>query len=670
MLTLGFSGGIDRDGERLYDFAYDEIHDSAAVLVKDGVVVAAIEQERLNRVKHTNKSAGPAMRFCLEHAGASLGELDAIAFYATEDYTDRTLRLMHLTRPSLPELLTARAMVGHVVESEFGEVVDPAKIHFVSHHQAHAVSAYHMSGFDDALVMTIDGQGEGVSGMVFSGRGRELTPLRSIPEQHSLGFLYRAVIRFHGYDMFDEYKVMGLAPYGDPSRFRRAFRTLYDLLPDGDYRLHLDRVPELYRYVRPRRKGDGFTAEHLDLAAALQETLEVISGHLVRHFAAATGHANLCLAGGVAHNCSMNGRLVYSELFESVFVQPASHDAGCALGAALAVDRAARPDGAIAPLRHVLWGTDVPPREDLLRQLTEWRALVAVERLEDPSVAAAQLIADGKVIGWVQGRSEFGPRALGNRSILADPRPAAHKDIINRMVKKREAYRPFAPSVLEERVADFFVVGATGRRFPYMSVVLQVRPDQCDLLGAVTHVDGTARVQTVDRETNPRYWKVIDEFGRLTGVPVVLNTSFNNHAEPIVDSVQDAIVCFLTTDLHALIVGEFLVTKRAVVSETYLDLIVSLPPTLAVQATTTSAPGEEPRRRYEAAFTYSGGKSKDIEPDLYELLIRADGRRTVEQLASEVGAAAVRRGNLAQALLALWSQRMVVLRPACERPEG
>lgn len=666
MLTLGFSGGIDRDDECLYDFAYDEIHDSAAVLVKDGAVVAAIEQERLNRVKHTNKSAGPAMRFCLQQAGVSLDDLDAIAFYATEEYTDRTLRLMHLTRPALPELLSARTMVGRVVESEFGQSPDPSKIHFVSHHQAHAVSAFHMSGFDEALVMTIDGQGEGVSGMVFSGQGRALTQLRSIPEQHSLGFLYRAVIRFHGYDMFDEYKVMGLAPYGDPTRFRRAFRTLYDLLPDGAYRLHLDRVPEFYRFVQPRRKGDPFSTDHLDLAAGLQETLEIVAGHVVRHFAAATGHRHLCLAGGVAHNCSMNGRLVYSELFDSVFVQPASHDAGCALGAALAVDQAARPHGEISPLRHVLWGTDVPRREDVLRQLTDWRALLIVAPQDDPSVTAARLIADGRVIGWVQGRSEFGPRALGNRSILADPRPAAHKDLINRMVKKREAYRPFAPSVLEERVADFFVVGATQRSFPYMSVVLQVRPDKCDLLGAVTHVDGTARVQTVDRETNPRYWRVIDAFGHMTGVPVVLNTSFNNHAEPIVDSVEDAIVCFLTTDLHALIVGDFLVTKRDVTSETYLELIPSLPPTLAIRATTRSA-SKDVSRRFEAAFTYSGGKSTEIGSDLYEVLIRADGHRTLEQLAGEVGIEVRRRAELIQALLDLWSQRMVILRPPCER---
>jgi carbamoyltransferase len=669
MLTLGFSGGIDRDHERVYDFAYDEIHDSAAVLVRDGEVIAAIEQERLNRVKHTNKSAGPAMRFCLEQAGVRLDALDAIAFYATEAYTSRVLQRLHLTRPAVPALLTARDMVQQIVETEFGAPIDASKIQFVPHHHAHAVSAYQASGFAEALVITIDGQGEGIAGMVFNGQGGTLTPLRAIPEQHSLGFLYRAVIRFHGYDMFDEYKVMGLAPYGDPARFRKQFRALYELLPSGEYALHLDRVPDLYRLVQPRRPGGPFTPELLDLAASLQEAIEVIAGHLVRHFATETGHRHLCLAGGVAHNCSLNGRLVYSELFDRVFVQPAAHDAGCALGAALAVDLAARPGGRIAAQSHVFWGTDIPPREAVQRELAAWSGLLTAEVQDDPSITAARLIADGRVIGWVQGRSEFGPRALGNRSILADPRPPEHKDIINRMVKKREAYRPFAPSVTAERVGDFFVVPRTQRDFPYMTVVLQVQPEQRELLGAVTHVDGTARVQTVDRATNEKYWKVIDEFGRLTGVPVVLNTSFNNHAEPIVDSVADAIACFLTTDLHALVVGDLLVTKRDVTPLAYLDLIPSLPVTAVVRATVASGDGPA-SRRYEAAFTYSNGKSHDIPAALYELLIRADGRNTAAALADAAGISAADRMELAAALIDLWSRRLVMLRPAAAGETG
>lgn len=667
MLTLGFSGGIDRDHERIFDFAYDEVHDSAAVLVRDGRVIAAIEQERLGRIKHTNKSAGPAMRFCLEQAGVSIADVDAIAFYATEEYTDRLLREMQLTRAASPEFLTARSMVQKVVADEFGCAFAAEKVHFVSHHHAHAVTAFHMSGLDDALVMTIDGQGERVSGMVFTGRGNELTLLRSIPEQHSLGFLYRNVIRFHGYDMFDEYKVMGLAPYGDAAKFRRALRPLYDLLPDGQYRLHLDRVPELISHVQPRRKGGAFTQDHLDLAASLQEALELIASHMIRHFAEETGHRHLCLAGGVAHNCSLNGKLVYSGLFDQVFVQPASHDAGGALGAALSIDQTSG-RSRVEPLTHVLWGTDVPATNDVMQQLSGWSAFVTAEPQQDACKTGAQLMADRKVIGWVQGRSEFGPRALGNRSILADPRPAEHKDIINKMVKKRESYRPFAPSVIEERVGDFFIVPDTQKRFPYMSVVLNVQPDQCDVLGAVTHVDGTARVQTVDRQTNPRYWQLISNFGELTGVPVVLNTSFNNHAEPIVDSVEDAVVCFLTTDLHALIVGDVLVTKTNAPAEKYLDLTVALPVSLNVKATKPSGGAQT----FEASFNYSNGKSKAISKAMYDVLNRADGQRAVRALIDEAGdqagvasaSGSGSRSALAEELLDLWSQRMVILRPA------
>ena len=662
MWTLGFSGGIDRVGERVYDFPYDVVHDSAAVLVKDGEVVAAIEQERLDRIKHSGKSAAPAMRFCLEQAGVRVDELDAIAFYATEAYTDRVLRLMQLANGSIPDFLTGRAMVRRIVEREFGVTIDPSRIRFVPHHWAHAVSAYHMSGFDEALVMTIDGQGEGVSAMVWSARGQQLKLLRSIPEQHSLGFLYREVIRFHGYDMFDEYKVMGLAPYGDAARFRGLFAALYELLPHGEYRLHLDRVPELYHYVKPRRQGAPFAQEHLDLAASLQEAVEVVGGHMVRHFAQATGHRQLCLAGGVAHNCSMNGRLVYSGLFDRVFVQPAAHDAGCALGAALAVQLELCPDRRVSPLRHVFWGSDVPPRDALGAELATWSSLVTAEAQDDVCATAARLIAEQRVIGWVQGRSEFGPRALGNRSILADPRPPEHKDTINRMVKKREAYRPFAPSVVEERVGEFFVVPPAQARFPYMSVVLQVQPDKRELLGAVTHVDGTARVQTVDRASNERYWRLIDQVGRITGVPVVLNTSFNNHVEPIVDSVFDAIVCFLTTELHALIVGDFLVEKRDVAADAYLGLRVSLPPAIALCASVTPGPAG-PVRICEARFGLSHGKTAVMSEALHRVLSGADGTRTLGALCDAAGIEPEQRPGIVAQLRDLWSARAVSLHP-------
>ncbi|HVC19693.1 MAG TPA: carbamoyltransferase C-terminal domain-containing protein [Vicinamibacterales bacterium] len=664
MLVLGLTGGLDAAHETVFDLAFDEVHDSAAALVRDGRVVAAVEEERLNRIKHTNKTSGPAIRACLDAAGATLEDLDAVAFYATEDYCQRVLQLLHLRNPSRCERLTPRGMVQRIVLREFGRTLDERKVRFVGHHWAHAVSAYHFSGFDRALVMTIDGQGEGLSGMAFDATGHELQLLRSMPERDSLGFLYRDVIRFLGYEMFDEYKVMGMAPYGDPARFRRLFTAFYDLLPDGEYRLHLERVAGLFEYLSPRKKGEPFTRTHHDLAAALQEALEIVGGHLVRHFQQATGQRQICLAGGVAHNCSLNGKLLYSGLFDRMFVQPASHDAGCALGAALAVELAEGGGRTAGPVAHVFWGTDIGEAAAVERELAAWSGFVAFERRDDIVEAAADLLADGKVLGWVQGRAEFGPRALGHRSILADPRPAEHKDLINRMVKKREAYRPFAPSVLEERVDDFFVVPAAQKRFPYMTVVVDVQPDKRELLGAVTHVDGTARIQTVDRDANRRYWDLIEAFGRRTGVPIVLNTSFNNHAEPIVDSVRDAVVCFLTTDLHYLVVGDYLVSKRTARTADWLALRVSLPPAVVVSGETRHVDAVRVERSHRIAFTYHHGKSARLSPALYGLLADADGRRTVGALASACGLDEAAAAGLLDELTPLWSARMVRLEPA------
>ncbi len=664
MLVLGLTGGLDAAHENVFDLAFDEVHDSAAVLVRDGRVVAAFEQERLNRIKHTNKTAGPSIRACLEVAGAQLADVDAVAFYATESYCRRVLQLLHLRNPGRCELLTPRGMVQRILLREFGRTVDEEKIRFVGHHWAHAVSTYHLSGFDAALVMTIDGQGEGISGMAFDARGPELEVLRSMPERDSLGFLYRDVIRFLGYEMFDEYKVMGMAPYGDASRFRRLFTAFYDLLPDGEYRLHLERVAGLFEYLSPRKKGEPFSRIHHDLAAALQEALEIVGGHVVRHFQQATGQRQLCLAGGVAHNCSLNGRLLYSGLFDRMFVQPASHDAGCALGAALAVDLAEGERRSADPIAHVFWGADTGDDAAIERELSGWRAFLSVERRDDIVGTAATLLADQKVIGWVQGRAEFGPRALGHRSILADPRPAEHKDIINRMVKKREAYRPFAPSVLEERVDEFFVVPATQKHFPFMTVVVDVQPDKRELLGAVTHVDGTARIQTVDRGSNRRYHDLITAFGERTGVPIVLNTSFNNHAEPIVDSVRDAVVCFLTTDLHHLVVGDYLVSKREARDEDWLALRVSLPPAVAVSRETRHGDAVHTETACRIGFTYDHGKSATLSAGLYGVLVAADGVRTLGELVREAGLNDQAAGSLLGELAELWSARMVRLEPA------
>lgn len=666
MMVLGLTGGLDEAHAEAHRLPFDFIHDATAVLIRDGVVLAAIEEERLNRIKHTNKRPHRSLRFCLESAGIGPEALDAVVFYATEPYVRRILETLHLGDFSQKELTTPRGMVQRLFREELGYDLSPAKIFFVDHHTAHAVSAFAMAGLEEALVVTLDGQGEGISGMVYDGRGRQMTPLKSFTEQHSLGYLYRDVIRFLGYEMFDEYKVMGMAPYGDPAKYRALFQTFYELLPDGDYRLHLERTRALFHVTKPRRKGEVFNETHQHLAAALQEAVELIGLHVLAHFRKVTGHRNLCLAGGVAHNCSLNGRVLYEGGFERIFVQPAAHDAGCALGAAIAVQLALAPASTVEPLQHVLWGTDIGDDAQIEPALRAWSGLVTVQRCADIVGRAADLLAAGKAIGWVQGRSEFGPRALGNRSILADPRPAENKDIINRMVKKREAYRPFAPSVLEEKVDDYFITTATQKTFPTMSVILDVRPEMRTLLGAITHVDGTARVQTVSRAANARYWDLINAFGERTGVPMLLNTSFNNHAEPIVDSAYDGVVCFLTTDLHALVVGDWLVTKKPGIDQDpapWLELKVGLPVTLSLAAERRWVSATEQGWVHELRFTHHHGKTAKVSSALHGLLGRADGRRSFLELGQAAGLSPAETAALLPELREHWTNRMVVLAP-------
>lgn len=659
MIVLGLAGGFDFADENHFDLPFDGYHDSAAVLVRDGEVIAAAEEERLNRIKHTNKAPSRAARFCLEHTGIDPTQLDAVAFYETEPFLERELQRQHLANPGRRDLFTPRTLIQRLFQREFGAEIGPDRIHFVDHHVAHAVSSYAMSGFDDALVVTLDGQGNGVSGSVYDADGQELIPLRRMPIEDSLGFLYWEVNRFLGYELFDEYKVMGMAPYGDPDRFRDLFGTFYELRPDGEYRIYRDRVLELFQVTRPRRRGEGFTRHHQDIAAAAQDTVERIGLHVLAHFRDATNRSRLCLAGGVAHNCSLNGKVLYSGLFEQIFVQPAAHDAGGALGAALEVHAALRPTRRPIPAQHVYWGSPLPPDDVVAGILDCWRDFLESERSADIVERAADLLASGQVIGWVQGRSEFGPRALGNRSILADPRPAENKDIINRMVKKREGYRPFAPSVPREDVDRYFVTTAAQKDFPYMGVVLDVRPEWRDGLAAITHVDGTARIQTVGRDTNPRYWQLLYSFGDRTGVPVLLNTSFNNHAEPIVDSARDAVVCFLTTELNALVIGDWLIRKRGTATEAWLRLGVRLAQAV-VLATERDAHGHS---GCQIRFAHHHGRSTEISPHCHRLLADADGQRTVGDLIRRHGQSAAETEELVVELRSLWSDRFVELDP-------
>jgi carbamoyltransferase len=664
-LILGLSGGtaptlpLDPRDEHRITLPFGHSHDSAAALLRDGIVLAAVEEERLNRLKHTNKLPRLAIQACLQDAGATIGDVDGIAYYAKEDWFDRQIVRHMLHRPAVPTGWSGRAYLAEVLSEELDYPIDPAKLMFVEHHLAHAASACLLSLASDALVVTLDGEGDGLSGTVWTAHEGQLTRLRDLPKSESLGLFYLETTRYLAYQLFDEYKVMGLAPYGEPGRFRQQFEAICTLGPAGQFTLQLQRFDAL---PRPRRAGEPMTPVWQDLAAAGQETLERAALHLLTHYQQETGLRHLCAAGGLFHNSTLVGKIARSGLFDSVFVQPAASDAGCALGAALIAHRALAPDIPIAPMNHAYWGPGLGTRAAVGAQLERWRDLVEIRRPEDLAVATADLLAQGAVVGWVQGRSEFGPRALGNRSILADPRPAANKDRINDLVKHREAYRPFAPAVLAEEAARFFEMPA-GVCADYMTMTVPVRPAARSVLGAVTHVDGSARVQTVDRVTNPRLWALIKAFEGQTGVPVLLNTSFNHSVEPIVQSIDDAMTCFLTTGLTHLVVDDFIVEKCDGLRERLWTLVPTLPVYMRIVHARQPGRAGGLDEVFRCEHLVTPTRTRTLAPATGRLLLQVDGCRSLSELADELGLPAD-RDALAADIEALWGERLLQLLPS------
>ncbi|HEX7140765.1 MAG TPA: carbamoyltransferase C-terminal domain-containing protein, partial [Vicinamibacterales bacterium] len=663
MIVLGLSGGFDSTSRLDYDFSYDFLHDAAAVLLEDGRMVAAVEQERVNRIKHTNRSAVPAARVCLETRGIDVRDVDAFAFYGTEGACNQVLNAYHTRKNVGRTRVDIRTRLTHLLGEEFGQTIDPQRMHFNDHHMCHALGAYVHSGFDNCLVMTIDGAGEGNSGLVLRAHNGSFEKLCSIPEHHSLGYLYREVIRFLGYDMFEEYKVMGLAPYGDPAPHREFFKTLYDLEPDGNFQVHLWRVPLLHGILAPRQDDEPFSTLHKNLAASLQEALEVIVFHVLRHFREATGETSLCLSGGVAHNSTLNGKILRSGLFDRLFIHPAADDSGGALGAALEAHRELSGSYPRDTLEHVFVGRDLGDSDAIRKRLDAWGPLITAAYHDDVCVPAAGLMADGAVIGWVQGRSEFGPRALGNRSILADPRPRDNMVRINKMIKKREGFRPFAPSVLEERANDYFDMPAGTTELPYMSCVIPVRAEKRALLGAVTHVDGSARIQTVTRAQNDRFYRLIAEFGALTGVPMLLNTSFNNNAEPIVDKLDEAVACYLTTGLDYLVAGDAVVSRAGDTRDGMLRMAVSLPATVGLRQVDECRTGSERIRVNEIYVRTDKGRRRELSADARAVLLQSKRCRPLSDAFALAGVGTERQPALLDELFELWAQRLVIVHP-------
>jgi carbamoyltransferase len=482
-----------------------------------------------------------------------------------------------------------------------------------------------------------------------------------VPPSNSTTRLCQTLLPFLGLGHLDDQAAVAMAPDGDAAAFRPQIQDLYELLPDGDYALHLERVGQLLGAVEPRG-GEGPAQQHKDLAAALQEAQEEIVLHVLRHHRRAAGLPHLCLAGGIVENSTTNGKVLASGLFDEVFVHPSPTDAGCALGAAL---MACQEAGAPAPrqrLRHVCWGTEAGEAGSVEAELERWGAFLACERSPDVARRTAERLAQGAVVGWVQGRSEFSPRALGNRNVLADPRSAANRTRVDAALKRPPGTVAVTPSVLEEDARDFFELPGGTDSFPYMAFAVKVREDRRQALAAAIHADGRAWLQTVSRETNPRYWQLIKAFKDLTGIPAVLSTSFCSGAEPIVDSVEDAVVSFLTTELDELVIGDFVARRGTPAHDDWLSLRLSLRPYVVLQQTRRFVTPARMAASLRIRTTYDAAVSVPVSDELFSLLMGLAGEQRLEELFGDHGTAA----DLQRALLAeidgLWRKRLVRLR--------
>jgi carbamoyltransferase len=566
---------------------------SAAILC-DGKLVAAVEEERFNRVKYAAGFPAAAIRYCLQAAGITLAQVDHVAV-PRNPYARLGTKLFYALR--MPSFARERAKVlakftgiPEALAAAFD--VAPAKLkarfHRVEHHVAHLASSFYCSPFEQAALLSADGLGDFASSMWGAGFGRRMNFHGSVAFPHSLGLYYSAVTQYLGFLKFgDEYKVMGLGAYGEPE-FLPEFREI--VLSNGR-RFHLgleyfthhrtgpemswveaDKTPvlgKMYSNEMPKKLGPVRAPEapieqrHKNLACSLQTRLEEVYLGMLQQLQTETGMKSVCLAGGVAFNCVANGKIPASTGFENIYVHPAAGDAGLAVGAAQYVwhQVLGNPRGFV--MEHAYWGPDFS-REEIRAAVTAshlGRNGCTVSELPEGELVrqTAGIIADGKILGWFQGRAEWGPRALGNRSIVADPRRAEMKEILNRRIKHREIFRPFAPSILAEKTGEWF---EQSHPSPFMTMAYAVRHEKRDKIPAPTHVDGTGRLQTVTPTANPRYWRLISEFERQAGVPVVLNTSFNDN-EPIVCKPQEAIDCFERTQMDALVLGDFLITRTS-----------------------------------------------------------------------------------------------------------
>ena len=584
-------------------------HDSAAALISDGAIVAAAQEERFSRKKHDARFPHHAVAYCLGEAGVPLGGLDYVVFYdkpflkferLLETYlafAPRGLRSFRMAMPLwIREKLFQRKLLVEELRRHDAGFDGRSRLLFAEHHQSHAASAFFPSPFDEAAVLTMDGVGEWATTSAAMGRGNRLEIFKEIHFPHSLGLLYSAFTYYTGFKVNSgEYKLMGLAPYGEPKYAQRITDNLIDIKADGSFRLNLayfDYCTGLtmtngafHRLFEgpARRPDEPLTQRHMDLAASIQAVLDEVVVRMTRSLAAETGLENLCLAGGVALNCVANGKVLRDGRFRRIWIQPAAGDAGGALGAALAAfhlfqGQPRRPQAAGDAMQGALLGPSFT-QEEIETRLRAAGARFLVLDHGALLQACVDALVEGKAVGWFQGRMEFGPRALGARSILGDARSPTMQSLLNLKVKYRESFRPFAPSVPREDARDWFDLDADS---PYMLLVADVAcgrrrpaaPDEARLFGfdrlrvqrsdipAVTHVDYSARIQTVDRETNPLFHALLSAFRQRTGCPVIVNTSFNVRGEPIVCTPEDAFRCFMGTEIEALAIGNCFLEKQ------------------------------------------------------------------------------------------------------------
>jgi carbamoyltransferase len=583
-------------------------HDAAAALLRDGQLVAAAEEERFSRIKHDFGFPKASIQFCLETAGISSQDLDYVVFFEKPFRKfDRILmsvlqtypRSWKVFRESMLTWIIDKLWVGSTIESELG--VDKNKVLFCEHHLSHAASAFLCSPFDEAAILTVDGVGEWVTGTWGLGRGSQIQLTGQTEFPHSIGLLYSAFTAFLGFEVNEgEYKVMGMAPYGQPRYVDKVWKLVHQN-SDGSFALDMDyfcfhqstektfngRFVELFGEPRPPKmlfytKQSGFPTYfgeppadfervceqnqyYADIAASIQRVTEELVLGMARSVQRQTGLKKLCIAGGVGLNSVANSRILRETPFEEIFVQPAAGDGGGALGAALWAYNCLLGKPRSFRMEHAYWGKGYG--DDEIRTFLKEQNIPHLYFNDDNKLldATVERLRSGKVIGWFQGRFEWGPRALGHRSIIADPGNPLMKDIVNTKIKFREPYRPFAPSVLAEQAENYFDLPNAAIHYParYMLYVVPVKPEKRSVLPAITHVDGTGRLQTVFREHSPRYYSLIERFGQATGLPVVLNTSFNLKGEPIVTTPANAFHTYSSSEMDTLVLGNFIVDKSS-----------------------------------------------------------------------------------------------------------